>query len=81
MGDNISFTDITVLWKLHDKYLSVSLYSGGPALAGSILCLRVPHQARVETYLPEVYPPSDHYPNLLGPADAQRLCDKNVGKY
>ena len=46
---------------------------GGPALSGSPYRLGVPHQARMLASLPEVHVPGDSGPDLLGPADAQRL--------
>ena len=35
----------------------------------------------METPLPEVHPPDDPYPDLLGPADTQHLREDNVVKY
>ena len=48
--------------------------AGGPAFPDGPLRLGVPHQARVDTPLPEFHPQRDHGPDLSGPADAQRLC-------
>ena len=42
--------------------------------------LATPHQARVETPLPEIHLPGDPHPDILCPIDAQRLCKKNVGE-
>ena len=53
---------------------------GGPALAGSPFRLGVPHQASMLPPLPEVHAPGDPGPDLPGPADAQRLCQHDVGK-
>ena len=39
-----------------------------------------PHQAHMDTSIPEVHLPAYHYPNLPGPADYQCLFDNNVGK-
>ena len=55
--------------------------TGGSALPGAPFRLSTPHQARVETPLPEVHPPGDSGTDLLCPADAQHLCKNNVGKY
>ena len=55
-------------------------FTGDTPLPGSPFCLTVPYQSPVETPLPEAHPPSDPYPDLLGPADAQRLCKNDVGK-
>ena len=54
--------------------------TGGPALPGSPFCLGNPHQACVETPLPEVHPPGDLRLDLLCPADAQRLRKNDVDK-
>ena len=53
---------------------------GGPALTGSPFHLGVPHQARMLAPLPEVHVPGDSGPDLPGPADAQHLCENDVGK-
>ena len=53
---------------------------GGPALPGSPFCLGIPHQARVQTPLPEVHAPRYPGPDLSGPADNQRLREDNVGE-
>ena len=52
---------------------------GGPDLPGGPFRLSIPHQACMETPLPEFYPPDDPRPDLPGPADAQRLREDNVG--
>ena len=54
--------------------------TGGPALTGGSFRLRFPHHTRMDTPIPEVHPPGDPFPDLLGPADAQRLYEDNVGK-
>ena len=48
--------------------------TGGPFRFG------VPYQARMETPPPEFHPPGDPRPDLLGPADAQRLFENDVGE-
>ena len=61
--------------------LLLLLSAGGvPALPGGPFRLRIPHQARVDTLLPEVHPPGDPCLDLPGPADAQRLCEDDVGE-
>ena len=53
---------------------------GGPDLSGGPFRLGVPHQARVLAPLPEVYAPRDPCPDFSGLADAQRLCENDVGE-
>ena len=52
--------------------------NGGSALPGCPFRLDIPHQARMDTLLPEVHPPGDPRPDLLGPVDAQRLCKNDL---
>ena len=54
--------------------------SGGSALPGRTLRLRVRHQTCVETSLPEVHPPCYPVSYLPGPEYAQRLCKNDVRK-
>ena len=54
--------------------------AGSPALPGGPLRLVAPHQARMETPLPEVHLPCDPGPDLSGSADAQRLFKNGVGE-
>ena len=52
-----------------------------PALTDSPFHLGIPYQACMDIPLPEVHLPGYPRPDLLGPADAQPLCEDNVGKY
>ena len=52
--------------------------TGGPALPGSTLRLRVSHQAHLEKSLPEVHPPTNLRPYLPGSAYAQRICENDA---
>ena len=62
--------------------LVLLLYSTvSPSLYDGPFNLGVPYQACTETPLPEVHPPGDPRPDLLGPADAQRLCNNDVVDY
>ena len=54
--------------------------TGDPYLPGGSFRLRMPHQACVDILLPEVHPPGDPRPDLLGPADFQRLRKNVVGE-
>ena len=54
--------------------------AGGPALSDSPFRLGIPYQACVDNPLTEVHPPVDPCPDLLGPAETQMFCKKNVGK-
>ena len=54
--------------------------AGGPALPGSLLRLGIPYQACMDTHFPEVHPPGDPRPDILGPANDQRLLKDNVDK-
>ena len=54
--------------------------TGGPALPGRPFRLSIPHQARMETPLPEVHPPGDPCLHLLFPMEAHCLCKNDVGK-
>ena len=47
---------------------------------GSPFRLGMPHQTRVQTPLSEVHVLRDLGPDISGSADAQRLCEKNVGE-
>ena len=47
----------------------------------TVLHLCFPHQARVETSLPEVHPPCDPLQNTPGSVDAQHIGKYGVGKY
>ena len=53
---------------------------GGSALPGGPFCLGVLYQDRMDNPLPEFHLPSDPRPDLLGPADAQHLCEDDIGK-
>ena len=55
--------------------------TGGPALPRRPFCLGVSDQSHVETPLPEVHPPRYTGLDILGPTDAQRLCEDDVDKY
>ena len=55
--------------------------AGGSDLPGGPFRLGITHQARMETPLPEVHAPGDPGPDLLGPADAQRLCEDDMVEY
>ena len=68
-----------MVYSCHSLFLLIPS-TGGPALPGAPLRIGIPHQARMETPLPEVHPPDDPDPDLLCPADAQRLRKNNVGK-
>ena len=63
-------------------YLIILVLSatGGPALPEGPFRLGIPHQACMETPLPEVHLPGDPRLDIPGPADAQHLCGDNVGK-
>ena len=63
-------------------YLIILVLSatGGPALPEGPFRLGIPHQACMETPLPEVHLPGDPRPDFLGPPDAQRLSDDEMGK-
>ena len=63
-------------------YHLILLFSptGGPALPGVPFRLGIPYQARMETHLPEVHMTGYPRPDLLGPADAQRLRKNNASK-
>ena len=54
--------------------------TGSPTLPGSPSRLGVSYQDCLGTPLLEVHPPGDVRPELLVPADAQRLGQDNVGK-
>ena len=54
--------------------------SGGPALPGITLRLSVPHQACVETSLPEVHTPIYLCLYFPGFTYAQLLCENDMGK-
>ena len=54
--------------------------TGGPILIGGPFCLHITYQAYVETPLLEFHLPNYLRPDLLGPADAQRLFENDVGK-
>ena len=54
--------------------------TGGPALPDVSFRIGIPHQACMDTPLLEVHPPGDHQPDLLFPADTQRLCKNNMGE-
>ena len=54
--------------------------TGGPAFPGVPFCLGIPHQACVDTPIPEVHPHDDAGLDLIFPADAQCLSEDNVGK-
>ena len=54
--------------------------TGGPAIPFIPLQLRIPHQACVDSPLPEVHPPIHPCPYLSGPEDAQHLGDDYVSK-
>ena len=68
-----------VITPCNDLVLLLSSTSG-PALPGSPFRLCVPYQARMDTPLPEVHPPGYLRPDLLSPADTQRLCEDDVGE-
>ena len=53
---------------------------GDPSLPGGPFHIGISCQACVETPLPEVHPPRDPFPDLPGPADAQRLWENDIGK-
>ena len=53
---------------------------GRTALSDSSFRFSVPYQARVLAPLLEVHLPGDLCPDLLGPADAQRLSEDDVGE-
>ena len=69
-----------VMVALGYRFILLLPATGGSALPGAPFRLSTPHQARVETPLPEVHPPGDSGTDLLCPADAQHLCKNNVGK-
>ena len=52
--------------------------TGGPDLLEGPFRLGIPHQAYMYTPLPEVHPPGYPGTDILGPADAQRLCKNYV---
>ena len=54
--------------------------TGSPTLPGVIFRLGVPHQAHMETPLPEVYPSSDPCLDISSPMDAQLLHEDDFGK-
>ena len=54
--------------------------AGGPALPFSSFRLSVSYQACMETPIPEVHSPGDTCPDIPRPADAERLCEDDVGK-
>ena len=54
--------------------------TGVPALPGGPFRLGVTSLYRMETPLPDFHLPGYPRPDLFGPADAQRLCNNNVGE-
>ena len=53
---------------------------GGLALAGSPFRIGIPQQASILSPLSEVHAPGDPCRDLLGPTDAQRLSQHDMGK-
>ena len=55
--------------------------AGGSVFPGGPFRLGITYQAQMDIPLLEVHPPGDPHPDLPGPADAQRLCEDDVGEY
>ena len=62
------------------RLILLLLTTSGPSLPGIPFRLGITYHACMETPLPEVNPPGDLCPDLLGPTDAQCLCKIDVGK-